>query len=224
MLTNNYHILQSSNFKSLKSYVLILLVAQTTLFYGHLIGAKQTETSPDGDLPRWKILEQAVQHEPTGLLVPDQASDINSENNDLTTDPSESIEPIMSDVSTVSPQPDDTASENKPSDGTPSKLEELTAQKSSETKGSELENLIDTTINFLNDLKGHWNKSPLKELKIVILAVVFSVFVASCIIPAKSGFQAHPRFASGLAILITISFILIATTVPTFETSLVVTH
>lgn len=209
MLKINRHIIQLSNFKSLKSYVLILLVACTALFYGHLIGANQTETGPDSDLPRWKMLEQVVQCTPTASLAPDQASDINSENNNLTTDASEAIEPIRSEVSTVSPQADDTASENIPSDGPPSKLEELTTQEPSETKGSK-PNLRNTTSHILNYLKEHGNKSPIKELIIVILAVVFSVLVASCIVPAKSGFQARPIIASLFAIFIASIIILIA--------------
>ena len=114
MLKINHYIVQLSNFKSLKSYVLILLVAHTALFYGHLIGANQTETGPDSDLPRWKQLESVVHKEPTALIVPEQADENYPENDLPTIKPSESIESIISETSPEFKQAYDGESENKP--------------------------------------------------------------------------------------------------------------
>lgn len=161
VLSNPQHIVQSSNFKSLNLYVLILLVACAMLLYGHIVGAQQTDTSSESELPSWQILEHTVLYGPAGSSVPDQAGDINFEDGHPSIDPSESDESIISEVSTVSTQAGDTDSESNPLDGLPTTSEEQTTQEIPET-GRDLRKLTGTAENWVNiiqiALQEQWQK------------------------------------------------------------------
>ena len=193
MLINNHHVVELSNFNSLKSCVFILLMACAALFCADTIGADRTDSSP-GELPRWKVLENEVRYE--------------------------SAESITSEDSTVSAQAEDTEFQNGTSDGLSPESEESamgkisapeTESPKSEQQQSEL-NDIGAVFKASSDI---WGQLQVQEQKLLILllAVVFSVLVARYVAPAISGYKAEPVIASGCALFATVILIFVATTI-----------
>lgn len=183
MLINNHHVVRLSNFKCLKSRVFMLLVAFTTLFCTHTIGADRTDSSP-GDLPRWKVLENEVRYE--------------------------SAESITSEDSTVSAQAGDTEFRNGTSDRLSSIPEELVPETESSESEEQQHGLNVYICTVLEPLSNIHDRLQEQKLLILILAVVFSVLVACSVAPAISGYKAKPVVASRLALFATVILIFIA--------------
>ncbi|MDE0077674.1 MAG: hypothetical protein OXO50_09150 [Caldilineaceae bacterium] len=185
MLINDHHAVGLYNFKCLKSYVFMLLMACATLFCANTVGADHADSSP-GELPHWKVLENEVLYE--------------------------SAESITSEDSTVSTQTGDTEFQNGTSDGLSSKPEELVPETGSSEPEEQQHELNDIGAVFEASCK-LWHELQEDKLLILILAVVFSVLVACYVAPAISGFKAQPVIASGFAIFATVILIFIATTI-----------